>query len=274
MKETKKRRKKIKMSFNEKIECWNDTQKLSNSTISYPSTKYVYDEKFTYDKRDESRRNLKAIIKIMDVDTLDIGQALVTLKKYRPLILNFADDNFPGGAVNIGSGAQEECIFRRTNYHKTLKIDQFYPLKNNECVYSPNVLLLKTSEKHQFKILSEPILINLIACPGIRLHDPVKKYNEIDENIFLNKIRLIFQCAYKNKHDSLILGALSCGAWKGPPKHIAELFKKVIEEYNGMFKIIIFAILKNTSSYVIKNHDIEKKCNYEIFKEVFTPLPI
>ena len=60
----------------------------------------------------------------------------------------------------------------------------------------------------------------------------------------LNKIRTIFNIAIDQEVDNLILGALGCGAFKNPPKHVAELFQQVLSEppYRGRFNRIVFAI--------------------------------
>lgn len=45
------------------------------------------------------------------------------------------------------------------------------------------------------------------------------------ENITINKIKTIFDIAYKNQNDAIVLSAFGCGAFCNPPGHIAELFK-------------------------------------------------
>jgi uncharacterized protein (TIGR02452 family) len=50
--------------------------------------------------------------------------------------------------------------------------------------------------------------------------------------------------AYRNGHKSIVLSALGAGAFANPPKHIAELFREVIErEYPNCFEEIVFAII-------------------------------
>lgn len=45
-----------------------------------------------------------------------------------------------------------------------------------------------------------------------------------------NKIRTIFRIGLIHGHDSLVLGALGCGAFRNPPRHVAQLFHEVMEE--------------------------------------------
>jgi uncharacterized membrane protein len=60
-------------------------------------------------------------------------------------------------------------------------------------------------------------------------------------------------------------------AFKSPSKHTAEIFKAVLKEYDGVFKIIHFAILKgvDNENTMTKNYNKLPKDNYDIFKEVF-----
>jgi hypothetical protein len=41
----------------------------------------------------------------------------------------------------------------------------------------------------------------------------------------------------------LVLGALGCGVWGCPVKHVAEVFGDVVREYDGVFESITFAVL-------------------------------
>lgn len=253
-------------TYQDRINCWKHTQMISHNLPSDESVKYYLDENFEFNKNYNFSQ-----IQVVREDPLDCAIKMIH-NSYDPAILSFADDSFPGGSIDIGGNAQEENIFRRSNYHNTLK-ENFYPLKHDECVYSPNVWLLKLSDRYNWNMLQQPMYINLIACTGIKSpkllsgHNDIKMFNKSDENIFLNKIRMIFQTAYVNNHNSLILGALSCGPLRGPVEHIANLFKRVIQEYDGMFKTILFAIPCETPEYFVRrnNQNIDI---YTIFSQI------
>ena len=63
--------------------------------------------------------------------------------------------------------------------------------------------------------------------------------------IMRNKIRTIYRIAASTGHDSIVLGAFGCGAFRLPCATVASIFKEVLqeEEFNGQFKAIRFAIL-------------------------------
>ena len=82
-----------------------------------------------------------------------------------------------------------------------------------------------------------------------------------------NKMRTILRIGLLNGHDSLVLGALGCGAFCNPPSHIARLFHEVFEEheFKNKYRHICFAILDDHNSH--KRHNPEG--NYLPFVKEF-----
>jgi len=256
--------------FMRRINCWNDTLYISNNLISLPppSCKIKYTKNFNYPKKYE-----KSNICFFDMDTIDC------CLQYAPdaLVLNLADDNFPGGCVNMGSGAQEESLFRRTNYVSSLKI-QMYPIKNDEVIYSPGISVIKTSENSGWKLLNDLNKlpkISFVACPGIKhpetiIIDGEEKLKDTDVDILGQKITTIIQTAIKYNHDTIIFGALGCGAWRNPIKHVAEIFRKILQDHDGQVLNFYFAIMTTTSNnYIVKNHTKNTQNTIDIFKHIF-----
>lgn len=250
--------------FQKRIDCWKDTIKLCNNLqlISQPSIKHRYQE-----QEIPQKRYLSTEISVENNDSIYIGLELKTHGN-DPLVLNFADDAFPGGHVAVGSGAQEESLFRRTNYHQTLNHDTgFYPLNDTDVVYSPGVIVLKdlAFEKYPY-----PQTLSFIACPGLR-HPSLLQGNTLrveDMELLTRKIETIFQVGYLYKHDCLVLGALGCGAWNNPPTEVATIFKYVCQKWDGVFKKVVFACFEiNTRDYIVKPKNAHIS-NYNVFKDV------
>jgi uncharacterized protein (TIGR02452 family) len=179
------------------------------------------------------------------------------------LVLNLADDDIPGGSVDYGSGAQEESLFRRTNYFCSLK-EELYPIKHNEIIYSPGISVIKTSENTNWQLLdiNNVPKVSFIACPGIKYPCPIivdgnKQLNKKDTRILRNKIKTIIQTAIKYNHDTIIFGALGCGAWRNPITHVAQIFKEVLDKYDGVVLNYYFAIM-STPNDKIKTIDVFK----------------
>lgn len=241
-----------------RIETWQNTLELAQNKFQRfePSVKLSCSD-VCYHQR----------ISVVNQDTVDAG---IELKKQglNPVLLNFSDDVFAGGYVGHGSGAQEESIFRRSNYHLTL-LQDFYPLSDTELVYSPEVTIFKESEANKWKVMDDPVTLTSIACPAIKRPQATNdRLNADDTARFVKKIEMILRTALRYNHDSIVLGAFGCGAWGNPPQHVAEIFKHVITTtFPDAFKEIVFAIidLPNTSY---------KRSRYpnslEIFRTVFT----
>jgi uncharacterized protein (TIGR02452 family) len=176
-------------------------------------------------------------VRIVKEDTLECA-----LKCVNPLVLILADAHEPGGCVGAGAGMQEESLFRRSALHKHL-LKSMYPIEDDAAIYAPQVELLNGSS------------MAFIACPGIKM--PALENNRFlpeDEERLRKKVRVILQTAYKHGHPTLVLGALGCGVWGCPTRHVAEVFKAVVQEYNGFFTEVVFAILG---------------ANYNMFVDIF-----
>lgn len=182
----------------------------------------------------------KADILVLEKDTITASLELQD-EKLNPLVLNMSSSRVPGGGVSKGARAQEESLFRRTNYFQHLDPD-FYPLDDFEVVYTPNVAVIK-DENHN--LLDSPEYLTFIACPGIKNPEYQKngRMSSRCRHILRQKIRMIFQVAAYHGHDSLVLGALGCGAYKCYPEHVVEQFNKVTTEFQpGTFRKIVYAI--------------------------------
>jgi uncharacterized protein (TIGR02452 family) len=205
------------------------------------------------------------IISVENMCTLDMASLLVR-GGYTPLVLNMASNYRPGGGVRKGSRAQEEDLFRKSNYFMTLDLkqlpDDIYPIKGLTMIYSPHVTVIKD---RNYADLDEPYQVDFIACPAIRnpeiIQNSVTKDDdyaiEADQYLMEQRIERLYKVAYTYGHDSIILGAFGCGAFHNPTVKVAEMFKKMNERYNRCFKFIGFPVLSD-----------EKNPNYNIFKEI------
>ena len=222
------------------------------------------------------------VVDVINADCLEEGIRLLDLG-YNPAILNMASRHNPGGGVINGAGAQEETIFRRTNLFLSLyqyasyaekyglkKSSHQYPMDRNfGGIYSPNVSIFRECETNGYKLMSHPREVSFISVAGINSPELDNNGMIIPPlvNVTKNKIRTILRIGLKHGHDSLILGALGCGAFRNPPRHIARLFHEVIEEqeFKNKYKYIVFAILEDHNSH--KEHN--KEGNFRPFKEEF-----
>ena len=250
----------------------NDT-KVTNDTV-------FYSDEFTVNN--VPRLKEKTIFEVTEKDCLKETLRLAR-EGYYPAVLNMASRQNPGGGVLKGSRAQEESIFRRTDLFRSLyqfapyagvfgvaKSEKQYPLDPNfGGVYSPFVTLFRDSEKQGCRLLETPEYINVISVAAMNRPD-IDFSGKISSNLvkgIKNKMRTIFRIALRHRHDSVVLGAWGCGAYKNPPAHIAALFHEVLNEveFKNKFRKIVFAIMEDHNSR--KSHNPEG--NLKPFRDEF-----
>lgn len=189
---------------------------------------------------------------VVNQDTLE---AALNLKK--PLVLNMASDLHHGGGVSTGAMAQEEELFRRTDYHRHLNNHLVkYPLGPTDTILTQGVTVIKNLEYRNLK----PQTLDFLAVAGLRNPKLFKcKFKPEDEDLLRRKIRLIYQIAIKHGYTVLVLGALGCGAFNNPPREVARIFKEELEPFKFFFETIIFAVLCK-----------KDMTNFEVFKKTFS----
>ncbi|MBI9093505.1 MAG: TIGR02452 family protein [Sphaerochaeta sp.] len=232
-------------------------------TVLLPRDQRLTKESVLYTKKLEAGPTTpyETEVTVRNADCLAVAQE----EKNNPLVLNMANANTPGGGVEGGSGAQEEHLFRSSNYllslysfhdrlskqYGILRATQSYPLREAYgAVYSPKATVFRGREEDGYPLLDQPYKVSFIAVPAIYnpplTQNPEGLYEmgEEDQALTKEKIRTIFKVAIQHNHQTLILSAMGCGAFCNPPNQIARLFREVLLEkpYRTAFSKIIFAI--------------------------------
>jgi uncharacterized protein (TIGR02452 family) len=187
----------------------------------------------------------------------------------RPLLLNMCSWFRPGGGVERGARAQEEELFRRSNYFKHLN-RRYYPLTTLRTIYSRGVEFYRNSKEFDYAHMKKTHRIDCVAAAApkqpllISTNISAGRLNAADADVMCKKINILCQVGLKNGNDCLILSAWGCGAYGCPPEHTAQLFYKVLSVYDGHFKKIVFAILDGTTNGIETD-------NFKVFATVFGP---
>lgn len=195
----------------------------------------------------------------------------------RTAVLNFANPWEPGGGVERGADAQEECLCRCSGLSICLKAmeDKFYlphkkafsPLANDDLIYTPDILVFKTDAWiPRLMPESEWYTVDVITCAAPVLAKGFFKGSLSNEELLgIHERRLgrILDAAIAEHVESIVLGAFGCGAFCNDPNVVASAFKHVLARCGHAFKNIEFAIY--SSDYEMKN--------YEIFRSVLGSLP-
>ena len=209
----------------------------------------------------------ETIIEVINDDCLEVGKQLKLNEGLDVAILNMASRTTPGGGCRKGCMAQEEQIFYRTNIFQSLfpfsffakdyglNIDKEnqYPLQTlHGAIYTPQALLFRNNEQKGYSLMDKPIELAFISVAAIRRPELEngKIANQYLIDMTKERMRTIFRIGLQHKHNALVLGAWGCGAYKNPPRHIAQLFKEVLEEeeFKNKFVKIVFAILEDYNS--------------------------
>ena len=180
---------------------------------------------------------------------------------YETCVLNFASATTPGGGVLWGSTAQEEGLCRGSTLYANLNTSEnwrgFYephrkqnnPLYNDDCIYTPDVVVFKTDTRTPQLLDPEDwAMANVITCaaPNLRRDKDGRERVTVSdselEKIHIQRMRRILSIAAARDNDVVILGAYGCGAFKNPPEIVARAMRKVVEEYRSHFQIIEFAV--------------------------------
>ena len=184
-------------------------------------------------------------------------------------VLNMASPVNPGGSVMRGSGAQEEYLFRCSDYYRSLyqyviyapkfgvaRSKHSYPLdRDYGGVFSPGVTVFRSTEESGYALLEKPWKVNMIAVaaishPDLETVDGEERIAEYLVPCAKNKLRTILRIAADNGQKTLVLGAIGCGAFSNPPHHVARLFREILDEkeFAGVFRRVLFVIKEDYNS--------------------------
>lgn len=240
------------------INCFQDSLMMSNSrklkklTDLAISSNRVYPEGYIAPL---SNRNEEAAIHIETSTTFAVAKKYINLGKVA--VLNFANPENPGGGVQNGAMAQEECLCRSSNlfpclnaenvfeeyyhYHRRKKSRTF----SDRLIYTAGITVFK-DDKEVPELMDESgwFSVDVITCAAPYLEKGRYVNQEYLFRLLKKRIKNIFEAARDNHVDVIILGAFGCGAFHNPPALVAQAFRHVIfaENYQKDFRKIVFSI--------------------------------
>ncbi|KAF9930716.1 hypothetical protein BGZ65_005192 [Modicella reniformis] len=204
------------------------------------------------------------VIRVVKEDCLNEALRLKR-RGFKPIVLDMAHREIPGGDYKFDGISQEAGLFRRTNLHQCLDVEprrsEFYPLPIPGAVYCPNMIVLRKSSKENDAFMDRPDWMSFLVMAPLK--NPPLVPNGADEMVLggyammvtRKKIQNMFRIALENGHDSIVLSAFGCGRLGNPAESIAEIFKEVIlTNYMGgkkqgrTFTEIVFAITTTTTT--------------------------
>lgn len=196
-----------------------------------------------------AKTSAKCAIKVVNDDSFQAGKGYE-----RPLVMNFANAECPGGGFLLGATAQEESLCRTSTLYASIASDKakemyqynrkhFNPVNSDYMLLSKDVCVFRDRDCN---FLEEPYMVSVITLPapnkrGAAMFTSQKKLDEV----MTMRIRMMLRIAAMNQYKTLVLGAWGCGAFGHNPDAVAGYFKNVLcgEKYISYFETIIFAVL-------------------------------
>lgn len=213
---------------------------------AYPTTIHVKDQDCLYAAEEMSRRGLN------------------------PLVLDMACNTHFGGGYLTGAKAQEEECCRRSTLSVAVDTQhgvqktQFYPLTKHSAaagLHVPAVTVFRSGNDQNYRYLDHPFNVSfgIYAAknrPSLDYSSGKPRMSDEDAADLREKIRGFFHMAYCMGHDSVVFGALGCGAYRNPPEQVAEIAFDVIKhEFAHCFKEITIAIKDDHNAHL--SHNLE-----------------
>lgn len=222
------------------------------------------------------------------VSTKRTFEAASAYRGHKTAVHNFASASNPGGGVERGASAQEECLCRCSGLYFCLNTpamwNGFYtphrnahdPLHNDDIIYTPGITVFKTDTANP-KLMPEADWydVNVITCAAPNLRPkPSNQYNSGDGTkavtlkdsdllrLHEKRLRRILDVAVLEENEVIILGAFGCGAFLNNPEVVAQAARNVLGDYRHAFQTIEFAVYCSPRN----------KRNFEIFERVLKSL--
>jgi hypothetical protein len=175
-------------------------------------------------------------------DTFECAIRLVKLG-YNPLVLSFSSATNPGGGWRGKQiGTQEESLCRRSNLGTELEKKR-YPIPDLGHHYIKNVIITKDQNMNPI----DHIKCSVIACELSGICERSQKYLE-------TKVEIMYQVAESNNHNTIVLGAIGCGAFKesdDDAEILANVMKKIANKHNKIKTV--YAIFRGKQNYDVFN---------------------
>ena len=258
------------MSRENNIDVFEDTEKLckNNDRLKKSIEKSVAGQKMIPAGESIPIPNKRFEDTLVKVSKKRSMEAAYAYKGKKVCVHNFASATNPGGGVTKGSSAQEECLCRVSTLYFCLNQqdmrDSFYnphrsahdPIYNADIIYTPDVIAFKSDTDDPVTMSEEKwMTLDIVTCaaPNLRIHPSnamnpnagdkqVKLSDDELKNIHKERGRRILMAAAQAKCDVVILGAFGCGAFCNPPEVVAQAYREILPEFDGLFDVIEFAV--------------------------------
>lgn len=188
------------------------------------------------------------------------------------VLLNFASARNPGGGFLGGARAQEEELCRCSGLYRALLTQPTYyevhrvnrsVLYTDHLIYSPRVPFFRVAA--DAPLLDDPFLPSVITAPAPNAGAIQRNQPELTVRIaatFERRWANVLATAERHGHQTLVLGAWGCGAFRNDPSLVAHAARRVLESerFAAVFRRVVFAI---------PDSGRQSSRNLEVFRSAF-----
>lgn len=169
-------------------------------------------------------------------------------------VLNFASARNPGGGFLGGARAQEEdvcrcsalypCLLEQPTYYDT---NRAHPnsIYTDHLIYTPDVPFFKA--KGRGELLEAPFLASVLTAPAPNTGAVLRRDPDAGPAIrdaFERRSHYVLAAMAHEGHRVIVLGAWGCGAFRGDPVLVADVFARLLDgPFAGTFERVVFPVL-------------------------------
>ena len=203
---------------------------------------------------DTPRGTSATAIEVTGETTQVAARRLVELEgEEHVVVLNFASARNPGGGFLGGARAQEEdvcrcsalypCLLEQPTYYD---VNRAHPnaIYTDHLIYTPDVPFFK--DQGRGELLEAPFLVSVLTAPAPNTGAVLKRDPDAGaalRDAFERRTRYVLAAMAEKNHRVIVLGAWGCGAFRGDPVLVADVFARLLaEDFAGVFERVVFPV--------------------------------
>jgi hypothetical protein len=172
------------------------------------------------------------------------GTNYVSGNNMNPVILNVVGKEFSGTNLESNENVRDQIINIRTTFNNSIGTNNVYPMKEDECVYSKIVTVIRPKNPMIFLPYQQTFRTAVITAAPI----PAEVLLDGDKMMVSDFIKTctiiecVFQTAISTRHTVLILSPFGHEEDNNPVEDIIKIYNYCILRYGHLFKKIIIGV--------------------------------
>jgi uncharacterized protein (TIGR02452 family) len=217
-----------------------------------------------------AKENGAARVTVTQETTAEAARRLAEAGGGDVLALNFASARNPGGGFLGGARAQEEDLCRASALYPCVITQRDYYAANaavpglytDHMIYSPRVPFFRDRE---LRFLEAPYTVSVLTAPApnVGAYDlNAEGAKDALAQTLDRRAAFVLCAAEEHGHETLVLGAWGCGAFRNDPAQVADVFARHLASprFARSFREVCFAIFDAAG----------KKKNFDAFTRRFS----